>query len=101
MDMGNGNIMPALSAFIPILIEGGIRLISALFGFFKADEEKKKWLRSVSDTLFKKGLVRSRFIIELEQSDEAYLNKKLDELDRLDRLDREDERNKKLIKKQD
>lgn len=59
-----------------------LKVISWVFNFIKASEEKKQWLAEVSETLRTKGWVRSKFIIEIEEGRIKRVDQKLQELEK-------------------
>lgn len=59
------------------LIEIGLKLAGFIFGSMSSKKERMEWLAKASETLHKKGLVRSKFLIELEADREDYLEKRM------------------------
>ena len=55
------------------VIEIGLKIIGYVFGFMKGNKEKAIWLAETSEILRQKGLVRSKYVLELEAGRDQYL----------------------------
>jgi N-acetyl-anhydromuramyl-L-alanine amidase AmpD len=59
------------------IIEIGLKIVGYIFGFLGNKAESKIWMAKASEILRQKGLVRSKFVLELEADSEAYLEQKM------------------------
>lgn len=63
-------------------IEIGLKAIGWIYSWFASEEEKEAWIQSAAETLQKKGWVRDKFVLELEQSRDDYLKEKVEKIRR-------------------
>lgn len=59
--------------FLPIIIEVGVRLFGYWLSWTGNKKQSQEWMADVSEKLREKGLVRSKFLLELEADREKYL----------------------------
>lgn len=57
----------------------GLKLAGFFFSFLGNKKESKIWMAKASETLRQKGLVRSKFVLELEADRDDYLEKMMNE----------------------